>query len=292
MRLRVEFVNSGRPSPGRNNLLAKEQDKGLFWWAIVNTLLLGGAIASWFFSIYLFSYPERAFNYNLLSRLNKVDPLTRWQVSSVPSGKPFQPRAAFQEFERLSDEQLATKSALMKRSYITNYKSLEERPMYLSGKFKIYQVRPLDASDVFQNGLVVRAQAIENVDGVDTEFPNTLVEFIFPTDGPAQAAFNVNDVLAIDLAKPKRSYASILNVERLPGKKLLFTVVPLLYGTYDLNKEEGVQLTLAPPKSLNMAGNWPLTEEGIGVTALAPAVAPTSAPKATVVPDQASVENP
>ncbi len=273
MRLNVEFMSSGRSSMTARGLASKEADKSLFWWVIVITLLLGGAIASWFFSLFIFSYPERSWNYNFLQKINRLEPLVKWQVQAgdkktVPAGKFHGPREAYQEFDRLSDENLQAKSALLKRSYIMNYVNPDEKPVYVKGRFRIYHVRPLTGEDIFTRGIVVRAQALDILeDGREEEFPNTLIEFVFPTEGTVPAAFNVNDVLAIDLTKDKRSYASVINIERLSGQKLLFTVVPLLYGKYDVNKEAGVQITLEPPKSLNMNGRWPITEETVGSAA-------------------------
>lgn len=280
MSLNVEFMSASRSSYSRT-ATQKPADTGLFWWTIIITLLLGAAIASWFFSIYIFAYPEKPFNYRLLNRLNKLEPLKKFELFGnadikVPTGKTHGPKAAFQEFDRLNDKQLKDKSDLLRRSYVTNYRAIEDKPIYMRGDYKIYQVRPLDATDVFPSGLVVRAQAIEEVEGAPLEYPNTLIEFIFPTTGPAQAAFNVNDVLTIDqrsiFAKDgdkkndgRRFYASILNIERLPQNKLLFTLIPLLYGNCEINGDPEAKLSMVPPAKLNMDGRWPITEEAAGV---------------------------
>jgi hypothetical protein len=271
MRLNVEFMQASRSSASRGTVV-RQSDRGLFWWVIGITLLIGAAITSWFLSICLFSFPERTLNYNILRKLNKLPDLTVWKIesgeeTSVPTGKFLSPRDLFQEFDRLTDEKLAAKSALLKRSYITNYVSPDERPVYVKGKFRIYHVRPLTDADVFQQGIVVRAQALAVVDEREEEFPNTILEFVFPTKGPAVAAFNVNDVLEIDTSKDRRSYASVINLERVSAQKLLFTVVPLVYGKYDINKQENLALSLTPPTSLNMNGKWPITEEMVGSTA-------------------------
>ena len=275
MSLNVEFMSASRSSYSRT-ATQKPADTGLFWWTIIITLLLGAAIASWFFSIYIFAYPEKPFNYKLLSRLNKLEDIKKYERNNFPNGKTLGPKAAFQEFDRLSDKQLKDKNGLLRRSYVTNYRAIEDPPIYMRGDYKIYQVRPLDPTDVFTSGLVVRAQAIEDVEGSPLEYPNTLIEFIFPTDGPALAAFNVNDILTIDQRSiftkdgdkkgdGRRFYASLLNIERLPQNKLLFTLVPLLYGNCEINGDPDAKLSMAPPKKLNMDGRWPVTEEAAGV---------------------------
>ncbi|MBP7948249.1 MAG: hypothetical protein KA004_01245 [Verrucomicrobiales bacterium] len=270
-------MSAGRFSHSRT-VAPKVKDSGLFWWAVIITLLLGAAIASWFFSIYLFAYPEKPFNYRFLNRLHKLETITKFKLNDVPAGNFYSPKAAFQEFSRLTDDQLAKMSERLRRAYITNYKGADDKPVYLRGDFKIYQVRPLTEADVFQSGLVVRAQAFEKLEKSVEVFPNTLIEFVLPTSGPAQAAFNVNDVLTIDQksifaaaddaagAGSRRSYASVLNIQKLPGEKLLFTTVPLLYGTYEINREQGARITLEPPAKLNMDGRWPLTDEAVGTT--------------------------
>ncbi len=282
MALNVEFLHAGRSSTSTRGAVAKPADGGLFWWTIIITLLLGAAIASWFFSIYVFSYPEVPFNYKLLNRLHKIEPLKKFERGDVPNGKVYTAKAAFQEFDRLTDKQLQDKSNLLRRSYLTNYRALEDKPIYMRGDYKIYQVRPLTTEDVFPSGLVVRAQAIEAVEGAPLEFPNTIIEFIFPTNGPALAAFSVGDVLTIDQrslyaketadkkADGRKFYASVINLDRLPQHKLLFTLVPLLYGNCEINGDRDSKLTMEPPAKLNLEGRWPITEEAAGAMGAAP----------------------
>lgn len=275
MPLNLELMSATRGSYSRS-AAQKPADSGLFWWTIAITLLLGLAISTWFVSIYVFHYPEKPFNYKLLGRLSKLEQIKKFDTRDVPTGKTYGPKAAFHEFDRLNSKQLQEKSESLRRSYITNYKQIEDKPVYLRGDYRIYQVRPLDPTDVFQSGIVVRAQAIEDVEGTPLEFPNTLIEFVFPTKGPAQAAFNVNDVLTIDqnslLSKTsgkktssRRFYASLINIERLQQNKLLFTLVPLLYGSCEINGDPDSKLTMEPPVKLNMDGRWPITEEAAGV---------------------------
>lgn len=275
MSFNVEFMSAGRSSYSRG-AMQKPAESNLFWWTIIITLLMGVAIASWFFSIYVFSYPEKPFNYRLLSRMQKLDKLKKFERNEVPSGKLLSPKAAFQEFDRLDDQKLQDKSELLRRSYVTNYRSIEDRPVYMKGDFKIYQVRPLVPTDAFTSGLVVRAQSIEDVEGVPLEYPNTLIEFIFPTDGPAQAAFSIGDVLTIDQASiltkneskkqaGRRFFASVINIARLPQNKLIFTLVPLLYPQCSINGDLDANITLSAPVKLNMDARWPITEEGAGL---------------------------
>jgi hypothetical protein len=275
MALNVEFLNAGRSSYSSRGATAKPADTGLFWWTIIITLLLGAAIASWFFSIYVFNYPEVPFNYKLLNRLHKIEPLKKFERNDVPNGVVYGAKAAFQKFDVLTDKQLEEKSSLLRRSYLTNYRAIEDKPIYIKGDYKIYQVRPLTAVDVFPSGIVVRAQAIEPVEGAPMEFPNTIVEFVFPTNGPALAAFNVGDVLTIDqrsiYAKDgdkktdaRKFFASVINMERLPQHKLLLTLVPLLYGNCEINGDPDSKLTMDPPAKLNLEGKWPITEEATG----------------------------
>jgi hypothetical protein len=291
MALNVEFLNAGRSAYSSRGATGKPADTGLFWWTIIITLLLGLAIASWFFSIYVFTYPEVPFNYKLLNRLHKLDPLKKFENKEVPTGKIYGPKAAFQEFDRLTDKQLQEKSKLLRRSYLTNYRAIEDKPIYMRGDYKIYQVRPLTSEDVFPSGLIVRAQAIEAVEGVPMEFPNTIIEFVFPTNGPAMAAFNVGDVLTIDQrsiyskeapdkkADGRKFFASMVNLERLPQHKLIFTLVPLVYGACEVNGDRDSRLSMEPPAKLNLEGHWPITEEAAGALGT-----PTSLANAQPVP--------
>ena len=51
----------------------------LFLWSVVIVVLLGLNAFSWIFCMYVFGNPEVPFNYQLLSKLDKLDPITGFE---------------------------------------------------------------------------------------------------------------------------------------------------------------------------------------------------------------------
>ena len=262
MSLHVEFMRHPRSSASHRNQgkgAEKQQDGSLFWWSVAIIVLFGMAVFSWIFSIYIFTHPEKPWTYRLLSRFDKVEKLTEFKEKNMPVGKTYDARGAYQQFYSWGEEQMITQNDLFRRGYLTNYR--EEKPVYLKGLFKVISSRPLDKKDVFPDGVVVRAVAMSD----DKEFHNVQLEYILPA-APGQKAPEITEgaLLPVDVStktsrlRGRRSYASVLNVNRVDEDTLLFSVVPLLYDTVEMAPQQA--LKLQPPERLNMDGVWPLTD--------------------------------
>src|SRR3954468_10816976 len=91
--MRAQFLNDGsdfRARGGGGHLAKDRRDNGLFWWTILITLLIGVATFCWFFSIMVFKYPEKPFNYRLLTKLEKLERIARFDplAANAPAAAP------------------------------------------------------------------------------------------------------------------------------------------------------------------------------------------------------------
>lgn len=264
MRPHVEFMNAPRGSLSRAAQAVKRADGGMFWWTIGISLLMGMATFSWIFSIYVFTHPEKPFNYSFLEKVHRLEPIVQFTEKNAPPGKTYSPKDLYQKFYSLSDSNLRDNNSILRRNYITNYKTKADRPFYVSGRFRIVHARPLNQNDLFQSGMVARAVSI-NED--DREYRNVIVEYVLPTEAAVRpdVEFNAGDILDIDSRRRKRRlYSSVINVERLSEDVLVFTVIPLLYGEHTVDSAKNLTLTAAPPARLNLKGLLPITSSNSG----------------------------
>jgi hypothetical protein len=245
--MQVRFLSDGSEyrSYGGGSLSQKKDGGGIFWWAILITLLMGVATFCWFFSIMIFSHPEKPFHYKMLAKFKKLTPLRPYTVYTAPPGKSFGAREMLSEFFPYNQEQLSVRNDLFKRSYLKNY--LHEQPVYVLGNFRVLSVRQLAPTDVFTSGWIVRARSSE-IEDVD-------VELVMPGLTKQTAPFAAGDTFNLQ----KRSYASALHVQRMDEDRICVTVVPLAYQA--VAKTDTEVLTLAPPDSLNMEAYWPITRD-------------------------------
>jgi len=248
--MHVRFLSDGSEyrSYGGGNFSRKKEGGGIFWWAILITLLMGAATFCWFFSIMVFAHPEKPFNYKILAKFNKLDPLRPYTSYTVPTGKFLTARDMLTEFFPYSSEQIAVRNDVLKRSYIRNHN--HEQPTYIKGSFQILSIRRLTPSDVVMKGWIVRARAsdLEDVD----------VEIIMPGLTVETEPFTVGESISLD----QRQCASALHVQRMDADRICVTVVPLAYTGF-VSKNAGT-LVLTPPDRLNLDAYWPITRDAAG----------------------------
>ncbi len=248
MPLQIELLNASRSSHAKSgpNLAQKKGDPWLFWWTIAIFVLLALTTFSWFASLYIFQHPENPKNYRLLAKFRKLEPLKKFDPLNVPRGRFHGAKEAYGKYFTYTDEELDTQNGLFKRSYIKNY--AEEQPVYLKGTYRIYKVAELDGSRPFTSGLVIRAKSVE--------LPNVSIEFVCPNEVlPAQKPRYGDDIVL----STNNFFASVMHVSRLPEESLCFTVVSLTYSPLKFGSDSVI--TLFPPERLNMAAEWPLTDD-------------------------------
>ncbi|WP_395715577.1 hypothetical protein [Prosthecobacter sp.] len=246
--MQIRFLSDGNEfrSYGGGSFSKKKDSGGIFWWTILITLLMGFATFCWFFSIMVFAHPEKPFNYRVLARFDKLDPLRKFTNYTVPQGKFLPARDLLAEFYAFSREQLAVKNDLLKRSYIRNYK--QEQPLYVKGTFQVVNARPLTAGDVITEGWVVRARStdIEDVD----------IEIVLPGNKGESDPYHAGDTLVLD---QKNTFAAALHVQKFDQERVCVTLMPLAYQGFAA--KDGKQFEMKPPLKLNMDAYWPLTRD-------------------------------
>ncbi len=248
--LDVNSRTGGRSSTKNRN------DGNLFWWTILITLLLGLATFCWFFSIMVFKYPEKPFNYRVLSNLDKLEPIKKFDPLNVPHGAFYGARELLAKYYNYNSDQLRLVNDLLKRSYITNY--AEESPLYIKGGFKIVQSRPLNNNDMIDVGWVVRIRSTE-IEDVD-------LELILPGAVSEVEPYQVGESINMD---NKSSFVSVVNIEKNSASdSLCATVIPISYGSFATGKHSN--LSLKPPTKLNLSASLPVLtkEESSRVAAL------------------------
>jgi hypothetical protein len=246
--MQIRFLSDGNEfrSYGGGSFSKKKDSGGIFWWSILITLLMGFATFCWFFSIMVFAHPEKPFNYRVLARFDKLDPLRKFTTYTVPQGKFLPPRDLLTEFYAFTSDQLAVKNDMLKRSYIRNYK--QEQPMYVKGSYEVINARPLSSSDVIAEGWVVRARStdIEDVD----------IEIVLPGNKANVDPYQVGDTIVLD---QKNTFTAALHVQKFDQERVCVTLMPLAYQGFDA--KDGKPLEMKPPEMLNMEAYWPLTRD-------------------------------
>ena len=246
--MQIQFLGDGSEyrSHGGGSFSKNQQSSGLFWWTILITLLMGAAIFCWFFSIVLFSHPEKPLHYRLLAKVKKLEPLRKFSPLSVPQGKFLTAREVLAEYFNDSADHLTVGNDLLKRAYIKNYK--EQAPKYVKGKFTVIGARELRKSDVFTQGWVVRAKA--------DDFEDVDVEIVFPGVKSTPVAFAQGDKLTLDQTS---TFASIVNVQKLPQDRVCVTLLPLAYQGFQI--ENAGPIAMDVPELLNMDAPWPVARD-------------------------------
>ena len=134
--MRFEFIQQHDGYRGGGSSAQLRADSGLFWWTVIITILAGLATFCWFFSIYVFAHPEKPLNYQLLTKLDKLEEVKDYSPTNVPGGPIKSPKDLYGRFYRFSPSHLEVKNDILKRSFISNYK--EEKPLYLTGTFETH----------------------------------------------------------------------------------------------------------------------------------------------------------
>ena len=263
--MQAQFLSDGsdfRARGGGGHFAKDRRDNGLFWWTILITLLIGVATFCWFFSIMVFKYPEKPFCYRLLTKLEKLEPIARFDplaaggggkkgeqnlVLRLPNGSFNNARDLLNKYYNYNPDQLGHTNSVLKRSYILNYS--EESPVYVKGTYTVTFARPLVATDLVKNGWVVRAHSVDLEDvEIELMLPGK------PAD-PKAPPYHEGETFTLD---NKSSFCSVIHVLRnQDADGLCATVVPIGYGSFNLGNQRS--LSLIPPTTLNVEAPLPIT---------------------------------
>lgn len=224
----------------------------LFGWTVLILLLVAFAFASWISSYYLFGHPENPKSYQTLRKLKKIDPPKRFELTAAPSGKFFTAKELYNQYWAFSPLQFRSENEQLLRDYLRNFQETKKLVPYVVGRFTVLQSFELAGTDVFPSGVVAIAQSVD--------FPQVLIEHVYTA--PSQSVAQLKRMLAtgLDLKLERTNdLSALVHVEKLYDGKLLFTVVPLLYGSYALQQGRG-SFSLEPPNDLHLEAGVPVVK--------------------------------
>ncbi len=231
-----------------------------FWWTLAQLLAGAFAVASWSFCLFLFSLPERPWNYDLLRKFGRIAPVVAYDPLEAPEGTSADPQGLLSKFYTLDDEVLEAYNIHYKRNYITNF-AKPEAVHYVEGTYRLTRTRPLSDEDFFSPGLAARLEAIVQTDELAEPSPYpVIIELLLPLETPAAGEL-FPEGHAFDL-KFLEHRALILHAERsgtANEPRVCLTVVPLAFENYF--DPEGDPLPLAPPEPLVVDALFPVMAE-------------------------------
>lgn len=235
----------------------------IFWWTLANLIAAAFAIVSWTTCLYIFNFPEKTANYELLRKLKRLPPVQSFTPKESPEGDPATPKVAFKRFFPIEDKALTALNAKLKRNYLTNFKD-GKFVIYVEGDYRVTHLRPLTPTDFFEPGIAVRAQAFVAPDALNeltepTDYP-VVLEILLPLGRKGgQPPFKVGDIVKFNMTTHR---TAVLHVTRHGSKEdplICLTVVPLAYENHQAS--DGTPLALAPPDPLNLIAPFPVMKE-------------------------------
>ncbi len=240
--------------PDRESLSSsRSPDGGLFGWTILIIVLIGFAISCWVGSYYIFGHPEKPFSYEVLTRLKKIAPPKRFELTAAPRGEFLRSPQIFDRFSSMKPRQLARTNEIFLRNYIRNFKPVDGLVPYVIGTFNILDSYELTSSDFFVSGVVVLAQSKEN--------PNLLIEQIFTSNKKSIPNLHRSLLTGLDIdLKRENELAAIINVDKLKDGRIKISTISILYPSYESAQENGT-FSLDPPDQLNVKAGLPLIDK-------------------------------
>jgi hypothetical protein len=240
--------------PDRESLSSsRSPDGGLFGWTILIIVLIGFAISCWVGSYYIFGHPEKPFSYEVLTRLKKIAPPKRFELTAAPRGEFLRAPQIFDRFSSMKPRQLARTNEIFLRNYIRNFKPVDGLVPYVIGTFNILDSYELTSSDFFVSGVVVLAQSKEN--------PNLLIEQIFTSNKKSIPNLHRSLLTGLDIdLKRENELAAIINVDKLKDGRIKISTISILYPSYESAQENGT-FSLDPPDQLNVKAGLPLIDK-------------------------------
>jgi hypothetical protein len=227
----------------------------LFIWTIVILLLIGIAIGCWIGSFYVFGHPEKPISYSLLTRLKKLDPPKRFELTDAPRGQFLNPDKLMEKYGAMTPREMAHANDQLLRDFIRNYKLSPELVTYVVGDFNILDSYELKESDFFPSGVVVIAEAKKN--------KNVLLEHVFTADAKVVPILHRMLLTGLDLQLNRGlDLSALLNVKRLDDGRIQFTAIPIVYGSYATTSGPGT-FSLDPPKTVNVSVGLPVVSTGL-----------------------------
>lgn len=242
------FKDPDDPAAGRQG----RDDGGLFGWTVIILVFIGIAVACWIGSFYIFGHPEKPLSHQVLSRLNKIEPPRRFELTGAPRGEFLRAPELLERYGSMKPRQLARANETLLRNYIRNYKPADGLVPYVLGTFTILDSFELTGDDFFKSGVVAIAQSKET--------PDLLIEQVFCADKRVVPSLHRTLLTGLDLdLKRENELAAVVNVERLRDGRVKLTTVSILYPSYESAAADGT-FSLEPPQELNVGAGLPVID--------------------------------
>jgi hypothetical protein len=244
----MKAVELGR---ARNRMHPQQGPDNLFGWTVFILLLCGFAVACWIGTFYVFNHPEQPFNYQILTKLNKLEPPKRFELTAAPAGEFLGADKLLEKYGAMTAPQLVEQSNELLRSYLRNYDHQVGKVPYAIGKFTVLDAFVTSDTHYFGTGMTVLAQS--------NDVPTVYIEQIFPAEKQDLSAMQRLLITGLGL-ELRRSYdlSAVTHITNLGDGKLLFTCVPLLYGSYG---QSGSSFQLEPPRALYVKAGLPMVNQ-------------------------------
>jgi len=231
-----------------------EKGENLFVWTVIILLLSGLAIACWIGSFYIFEHPETPLSYGVLTKLKKLDPPKRFELTAAPRGEFLKPAQILERYQKMTPRELMHANEVLLKNYIRNYKLTQDLVLYVTGSFHILDSYELTKDDFWGSGVVALAQAKDN--------PKILVEQIFPAQTKVVPALQRTLLTGLDMdLKRENELSAILHVEKLGDGRIKVTALSILYPSYGSATAAGT-FSLEPPELLNVGVGLPVITDG------------------------------
>lgn len=224
---------------------------GVLLWVVVLSGSLALSVLLWAGGGYLWSHPETKLGYTVLQKIGKIEPLKRFEAWEAPLGRFHTASAFFAAFSPLPDAALRERSNAMLRSYIRNYHKERDPVTYLYGRFVILDVEKVGPRRFVPGGVVILARAEET--------SQVLIEYVLPaTEEQTEAAMALLRPGMLITLQKSNDLGAVIRVTRAPDKRLIATVINLLYGEFDLDSRPGSGFACEPPARLEPETGWPV----------------------------------
>ncbi len=252
-----------------------------FWWTLINALCLVFAVLSWFGCYYLFQFPEKPFNYQLIQKLGGLEDISFFKGEELPKGTSLGPQKLYRliyDRKPLTENEAYSRELLdapilkklneqLRRNYITNYKKSKEN-RYINGTWRILSHRPLGKDDFITDGYAILTQALAiPIDQLDSTNPILLpypveLEIIVPSSStdlilPSLESLPEDHALSLSRARQALTIIHITRSGTLDEPASRITVVPLL-GEEPFKITKDLKIPLTVPEKINPKGTFPL----------------------------------
>ncbi len=207
----------------------------------------------------IFANPHEALNYKMLDSIKRLEPIKEFSALAPPGGDIANIENLYSKFGSLSSQELDLLNKQLLKNYVTNYKQ-QTLNTYICGDFRVIKTRVLNEDDRFQNGIVIKAEAMHRASEYTDPQPFPVwIEIILP-NAPASAA---DDIIKGDLLEINKNpfFSSVLFVQRILRDDndhiMSFTVIPLVYESPWTPPRDAEKFNFKAPKKLNMSAPLP-----------------------------------